>query len=64
MHLVKKVNHQIKFIIEILIIVLGKKILTKIVYVPKKQFVKEIGENNWKGNYKIINFNLIAEKES
>lgn len=31
----KKVNHQIKFIIEILIIILGKKILMKIVYLPK-----------------------------
>lgn len=29
-----------------------------------KQFVKEIGENNWKGNYKIINFSLIARKEN
>lgn len=28
----------------------------------KKQFVEEMGENNWKGNYKIISFDLVANE--
>lgn len=27
-----------------------------------KQFVEELGENNWKGNYKIISFDLVAKE--
>lgn len=28
----------------------------------KKQFVEELGENTWKGNYKIISFDLVIRK--